>query len=258
MSRAIAKLKKEFPADCLCPNNEIRIINSNTLFIDVDLNGTEFSGVNIVIISEKVELVERKTEFRIVTDGRDANETWLGKQAASGVDTDDNGNGKKGADGSDGLPGCSAGHVYIVADDLSAANVLVSAKGGKGGCGQTGGNGAPGKDGADGKSADREAIEERFKGWAFNVWSYRITRVGKDGESGANGGDAGCGGYAGESGETGLIKLVSLNSIFVSEFRDRGADLINQENGKPGKPGKFLDHQCYYMSRIVKKKMSLM
>jgi hypothetical protein len=241
LSRIIARLKREYPTDLFCPSNEIRIINSNNLFIDVDLNGPEFQGVNLVIVGVNVKLVEEKTEFRIATDGKDANEQWLGKQASSGTGKDDQGNGKKGVDGSDGLPGGSAGHVYIVANDLSSVNILVSAKGGKGSTGQSGGDGASGKDGADGKSGDRERIEKYFDGfnWAFNVWSYRVTRVGTDGENGGNGGDAGCGGYAGESGDNGLVKLVSLNDILVSEYKDKAEDdNYNKKNGQPGKPGK--------------------
>lgn len=240
LSRLIQKLKDKFPKDMLCPNNEIRLINSGCLFVDIDLDGAEYSGVNLVIVSETIKLVEGKKELRIVTDGTDAPETFAVKSAASGVGTVRK-RGADGSDGSDGLPGSSAGHIYVVADDLAPVKIVASAKGGRGGSGQAGGDGANGRDGTDGKDGDRDEIEDELEnGWGFNIWSYRMTRVGTDGEDGGDGGNAGCGGFEGDSGEPGLIKLVSLNHADISEYNNNdGVDQTNQatRHGEPGKPG---------------------
>lgn len=47
LSEILEKLKEKH-RDCFRPNNEIRILNSNKLYIDVDLNTGNYSGVNIV------------------------------------------------------------------------------------------------------------------------------------------------------------------------------------------------------------------
>jgi hypothetical protein len=234
---SIIRLFKDNFNDCFIPDNELRIINSNNLFVDCDLNGKEYSGTNLVIISPNIELVNGKLEFNIKTDGNDAEDIYSNKSAKNASKHDMNGNGMKGDDGNDGKPGLSGGHVYIVTNKLPLVNV--TARGGKGGCGQSGGDGSSGKDGKDGKDGDKDAIYKGFDkwyNWKFNIWSYRVTKIGTDGLGGGNGGDSGSGGYAGDSGTGGFIKLISFDDL-ISEFKDNNGE-YNTINGKSGKPGK--------------------
>jgi hypothetical protein len=223
--------------DCFAPNNEIRIINTTNLFVDIDLVGEQYTSMNIVIISPTIRLVGRKTKFVIIVNGNDAKEVWV-NSAKNGDRQDKYGNGKPGQDGNDGATGSSGGHVYIVSNELPDIDVF--ARGGKGSNGQDGGNGAEGKDGDDGKDGSKKSIEDYFKkklnNSKWNAWAYRVRRIGTDGQSGGHGGDAGAGGYAGEPGEGGCVKLVALNDHYIENYKDKDGEK-NNSHGKPGKPG---------------------
>ncbi|CAF4179913.1 unnamed protein product [Rotaria sordida] len=242
LSEILNIIKSQY-SDCFCPNNEIRIINTNKLYLDIDLSGKEYSGVNIVLISPYQELVNKKNELKIITDGKKAENISKNNPAKNGIGTDSNGRGNNGEDGSDGKHGESAGHVYIVANQLPP--IEVSACGGQGGQGQDGGNGASGADGADGKDADKKILQEMLSGgWALpgGANSYRYRLIGTDGKSGGWGGDSGLGGFHGDRGHSGLIKIISLDDT-LHDFRQK--DLIDEpesSNGKPGQPGEAGKH----------------
>ncbi|CAF3229762.1 unnamed protein product [Rotaria sp. Silwood2] len=228
--------------DCFCSNNEIRIINCDKLYIDVDLSSKEYSGLNIVIISQHQKLVDGKDELKIITNGKCAKNIWKHKKAKNGSKTYSTDKGKKGKDGSDGKPGKSAGHIYVVANELPEIKVLV--RGGKGGKGQNGGDGAAGLDGADGASADVEALKKRISGcWAFvgGAWSYRCRRIGTDGGVGGEGGeegDAGSGGYHGKNGDDRIVKIIALDSVSPQIESEESVEKEESEDGKPGEAGK--------------------
>ena len=97
-------IKCKYP-DCFCPNNEIRIINSNKLYIDMDLSSSEYSRVNILLISPYQELVKNKNKLKITTDGENAKDIWNNNPAKNGNGTDQNRRGNRGEDGSDGKAG---------------------------------------------------------------------------------------------------------------------------------------------------------
>ncbi|CAF4119282.1 unnamed protein product, partial [Rotaria magnacalcarata] len=172
--------------NCFCLNNEIRIINYENLYIDIDLSDSEYSGVNIVLVSPHQILVENKTELNIITNGKDADDDWKDRPAKSGHGTDQKGNGNKGEDGYDGKPGKSAGHAYIVANKLPRINI--SAVGGKGGQGQNGGDGAKGLDGNNGKDAEKEALLEKaqHRDILYSERAVRVRRKGIDGKPGSS------------------------------------------------------------------------
>ncbi|CAF3026247.1 unnamed protein product [Rotaria sp. Silwood2] len=232
--------------DCFCSNNEIRIINCDKLYIDVDLSSKEYSGLNIVIISQHQKLVDGKDELKIITNGKCAKNIWKHKKAKNGSKTYSTDKGKKGKDGSDGKPGKSAGHIYVVANELPEIKVLV--RGGKGGKGQNGGDGAAGLDGADGASADVEALKKRISGcWAFvgGAWSYRCRRIGTDGGVGGEGGeegDAGSGGYHGKNGDDRIVKIIALDSVSPQIESEESVEKEESEDGKPGEAGKHGKH----------------
>ncbi|CAF1411613.1 unnamed protein product [Adineta steineri] len=242
VSEVLNCLKKPPYLDCFRPNNEIRIINSNKLYIDTDLSSPEYSGVNIALVSLYQELVNEKKKFLINTNGEDAKDIWNNNPAQNGIGTDQNRNGNRGEDGSDGKSGKSAGHVYIVANELP--KIDVSACGGKGGRGQNGGNGAPGADGQDGKDADKEAVENIAKEdqRLYSEWGTRNRRIGTDSEPGSSGGDAGSGGFLGEGGNLGLVKLIALNnSLQEIPYKNLRGD-PGSNDGKPGKSGEAGKH----------------
>ncbi|CAM4953543.1 unnamed protein product [Rotaria socialis] len=242
LSQILNVIKEQHP-DCFCPNNEIRIINTDKLYIDVDLSSRDYSGVNIVLISPSQELIENKGKLNIITDGEDAKNIWINHPAKNAHGTNPSGHGNKGEDGFDGKSGKSAGHVYVVANQLPP--IEVSACGGKGEQGQDGGNGARGLDGKDGKDADKEALRKELSGeWAFlgGAWSYRYRRIGTDGTPGGCGGDAGSGGFCGDGGIPGLVKLVALNETSSQMQHKNFVEKSESENGKPGQPGEAGKH----------------
>jgi hypothetical protein len=112
LSEIINNLNGEFK-DCFCPNNEIQIINTTNLYVDIDLIGPTYTGMKIVMISPTIKLVNGRSNFTINVSGKDADDVWFDKKAKNLDGHDDEGNGFNGIDGSDGKPGSSAGHVYI-------------------------------------------------------------------------------------------------------------------------------------------------
>ncbi len=237
---------KEDSKRCCHPDNEIRIIASGVLYLDIDMNTSAFSGVNIALITLNQKLISGKKRFEIVTDGADGG-AHAQPCAPPGNRYDSQGKGLPGDDGLDGYPGKSAGHVYIIADDLP--QMSISAKGGRGGPGQVGGNGAAGKDGADGVDGEltSSGILARKKGGRRHDYggvNYRQISVGKDGGSGGLGGDAGASGNGGEGGEAGFIELFSLRKHVtdikrVARYRDGQAGTNgNMDLAKPGEAGR--------------------
>ncbi|CAF1411988.1 unnamed protein product [Rotaria magnacalcarata] len=235
----ILQILKDNHSNCFCPDNEIRIINCDNLYIDTNLSDKKYSGLNIVLVSPNQHLFGHSPDLNINTDGKAAQDIWKDRPAKDGHGTDSNRNGK---DGSDGKPGTSAGHVYVVANKLPP--IKVSACGGQGGRGQDGGNGAPGLDGTDGKNADEEKVRDKLEGWWVigGAWSYRCRRIGTDGTSGGSGGEAGSGGYHGEQGNPGIVKLVDLNEVVARGKHVNTESKSVSSNGKPGTPGEAGKH----------------
>ncbi|CAF2979117.1 unnamed protein product, partial [Rotaria sp. Silwood2] len=217
LSKILDRLQTQFP-DCFRPNNEIRIINSNKFYIDTDLCSSEYSGVNIVLVSPYQELVENKKKLKICTDGENAKDIWKDSPAKSG-----HCKGEKGKDGSDGKPGKSAGHVYIVANELPEIDVSAYGK--------------------DGKDADKQALIDKVKYNFWQSWSaLRIRGIGTDGEPGSSGGDAGSGGFRGDGGNPGLVRLIALNnSLQEFQYDNRPGD-SGSDDGRPGKLGEAGKH----------------
>ncbi|CAF4841797.1 unnamed protein product [Rotaria sp. Silwood1] len=222
-----------------------------------DLSSTDYSGVNIVIVSPHQELIKNKDNLKIVTDGKDAKDSWKNRPAKSGHGVDENGTGNNGKDGSDGKAGKSAGNIYVVANELPP--IEVSAVGGQGGEGQSGGNGAPGLDGEDGTDADRKSFEDKVKeAWlgGGSAWSYRYRRTGTDGKSGGTGGDAGTAGYHGESGDCGIVKLLPLDEDSPKVSSSSIERKPENKDGKPGTPGEAGKHgkdgvDCVLISNFI-------
>ncbi len=75
-------------------------------------------------------MIPNKSEFFITTNGQNAEDIWQNNPARDGNGVDQNRKGMKGFDGSDGKSGKSAGHIYVVANELPSikASQLVGEK----------------------------------------------------------------------------------------------------------------------------------
>lgn len=176
--------------------DELRIINSGRVYLDIDLNDFNMlAGVNVVLVGVSFVLAPGKADFQVDTSGLNADPAGISQQASSGKDgKEESPDGTSGEDGVDGLPGGHAGNVFIFAAELPDPNsVQVSTRGGDGSAGQIGGNGGNGYDGADGKSATKKDCKEAFwhdvigdyvTGWKVNYFSgvsWKLGSPAKDG-----------------------------------------------------------------------------
>lgn len=195
LSHLLASIRSSMRRE-LQPGDELRVINSGRVYLDMDLNEPMFSGVNIVLVGVSFQLVsDIKDTFCVDTNGLNAPPPGTSEQATSGK----NGNksekdGLCGEDGVDGLPGGHAGNVFIFASELPEPREMqVSACGGNGSDGQIGGNGGDGYDGVGGKSGTKEECKEAFRysligdytaSWKFNYFSGVSWKIGTPGEDG--------------------------------------------------------------------------
>ena len=217
----------------LMPGDEIRLINSECLHLDEDLN---LPGINVVLVGVEFKLAPGKEDFKINTSGNDG-ESHSSNQAINGKDAKSSGeDGERGSDGKDGLPGFSAGNLYIMASTFPDPKLLyLSACGGNGSDGQLGGNGGHGKDGTDGvdktninckRALYNDVIGDYYESGWVNYYSGVSWAIGTPGQEGGNGGDSGYSGFGGRLGKCGTITVKSF---------DQNLTNTKEENGKPGK-----------------------
>lgn len=141
------KLNLSNKSQSLVAGDQIRIFNSDKVYVDIDLDDESYSGVNISFIGFDFLLAPEKTRFSIKTDGLKG-KTHSNPQAAKGDDAKSLSinaekcgiDGKPGQDGLNGLPGSHAGNIFIYANNLPyPSQVFFSASGGDGSDGQIGG-----------------------------------------------------------------------------------------------------------------------
>ena len=228
---------------CLESGDEIRLCADTVLYMDRDIEGEDFSGVNIACIAPKLECKGRE-KFRVRTDGKqlDNFQQKVAHAAESGKPgTARDKAGTTGSDGENGRYGHAGGHILLVAQSLNHDDLDLSANGSSGENGQDGGNGGPGwtplKVGEDGKSPV-------FSNWLKSNDAVIIS-YGTFGEDGGPGGDAGMGGAVGKSGISGKIELFDLQN--EDNCMRKQAKIEDGKRGSPGKPGKGGKHTRHGM-----------
>lgn len=142
----ILKLIKTSLERPLEPGDELRIISSEKVFIDVDMNDQDaYSGVNVILVGIDYELAPSKESFTICVNGINAKQHVSG-QAKNGMNASATYNsrnlvnGGNGADGMNGLPGGHAGNIFLFANKVpDPSKIYVLLSGGNGGHAQIGG-----------------------------------------------------------------------------------------------------------------------
>ncbi|CAF1395866.1 unnamed protein product, partial [Didymodactylos carnosus] len=233
LSRILDVIKSKY-SDCFCPNNEIRIINSNKLYIDSDLSSSKYLGVNIVLVSPYQELVQNKTKLEIITNGKDAKDIWSNNPAKNGIGTDQNRKGNKGEDECDGKPRKSAGHVYIVANELPKIDAL------RGGAwsyrnhriGTDGQPGGWGGDAGSGRYRGNGGHPGLVKFVALDDISEEISYKSSPGKSGSGDGQSGQPGKAGKHAKDGLEYAAISNWINLFKAAVTGRNSTDLKGGR--------------------------
>ncbi|CAF0863380.1 unnamed protein product [Brachionus calyciflorus] len=235
------ELAKEAIKRTFKPGDELHIINSEIIYIDVDMD-SGFSGVNISLIAIDCKLAPMKQTFVICTDGMNAKQ-HSNKKSTNGKNETKGQNGEDGEDGMNGLPGEHAGNVLIFISNCPDSNVTkISACGGNGSDGQIGGNGGSGGDGANGEHGDKTKCKRNMRHiigdyikTTTNYFSGVSWALGSEGQEGGNGGNTGYSGYGGNPGLAGVICFKELSSSTISDRISR--------NGLPGIDGNYLESE---------------
>lgn len=232
------------------PGDELRIISSDKVYIDQDLDEKIFSGVNIVLIGLEFDLAPGQISFTIKTNGIDAIEHY-DKKAINGQNGLRSGlDGCDGEDGLNGLPGGHSGNIYIFASKVPDPSLItLTACGGKGSDAQLGGDGGNGADGVDGKSRTKteckrilyySVIDDFTTSWKVNYFSGVSWALGSPGQEGGAGGNSGYSGFGGDCGDAGSIsvKCIDSNSLNKKQIQGAKGKDGNWEETKPGTCGK--------------------
>lgn len=257
---------------------EVRLVASEVLHLDSDLDGTLWTGVHLVLKAPELRVDGTR---RIDVSGRPAIVQDL--EAATNADG-------CGADGRDGYAGQDGGHVTIVVKRVANASELtVISNGGAGGRGQNGGRGLDGTDGRGmdlrrlrstfdshiktkcnpAKHLEKMEVSQKHSGFLdvtesstglhmiFNYDRSRLMNtstfficIGTPGSVGKNGG---VGGHGGDGGRPGLITAPTTIRVFAEKGNDGGSGSFGR-HGLPGRNGwdigyhdrAFWDKPVYY------------
>ncbi|XP_075219965.1 uncharacterized protein LOC142323715 isoform X2 [Lycorma delicatula] len=235
----------------------IVILAIHTVFIDVNINDEDYSGIDIMIAAPRCEVIGKRI---INVNGKAAGPQLFSKAK----------DGEKYGDGGDhgitGSPGENGGNILIITTHIiNAGNLMIKADGGDGGPGQDGGDGKDGKDGIEGyekytlKNYPREDNDNIFWGKGFREFPLKYSswnkidfpqfpisttgdienlcygdiklyiQLGECGTPGGIGGNGGAGGIGGHGGKVAMV----LGENDITEFS------ISNNNGKHGLSGRY-------------------
>jgi len=209
---------------------EVQIIASGAVFLDADVI---LPSTNVVIVGDNVKVCvsNQLSQYKINTSGLPVVQYDILK-AKSGKDYRGNSwqnSGVNGADGRKGVPGMSAGNIFIrgISKLEGFENIDLKADGSVGTNGQFGGdgdNGVIGNHGANGYLKDD-----------WYICSRTMLDRGELGNPGGQAGSGGRGGCAGGGGNNGIIIVVEgekQNKDIMEKFQNV------EKSAKSGQPGK--------------------
>ncbi|CAF3759701.1 unnamed protein product [Rotaria sp. Silwood1] len=228
---------------------QVDIVARDVFHIDTDLEGKDWQGKNLCVVTEKVNVWGDR--IIDVSGSGYAEQNWKAQNGGIGCD---------GENGKDGRPGESSGNIAIMTKDILNPQKLKLVL--NGGNGENGQNGGDGGDGADGKGVTMDELKAAcvkydnpnkrtmiyslasYAGWTYSWYELFVWIQGTDGTAGGVGGRNGCGGEGGNQGECNVINSdtgVEFTAVNITKNPGRnGTDGTVGECGKSGNNGNHM------------------
>jgi hypothetical protein len=206
-----------------------------TIVMDADMKNEKYSGKNIVIVCEDIEM---SSGDRIIDVSGRPGQSAPAEHAKSGttyVEIVEGGKtlkvGEDGKDGENGKDASISGDIIVSCSKVSGPGKLaIKANGANGGNGQNGGDGKSGFEGDAGKDADNTFSPVFLFGTDGKCYLYE----GSAGNTGGRGGKAGNGGSSGLGSKEGGIHLFGGAGTAIETSQKSG---VHGQVGKAGNPG---------------------